>query len=50
MVRWGKERANMIGLRPGRVRWTWLWRDHDALYVAVGHFRLRLMKPKWMVR
>ena len=28
-----------------RSRWRLLWRSHDALFVAVRHLRLRIIKP-----
>lgn len=41
---WGKHKENGVwrAKSPDRV---WMWRRHDALYVALGHWRLRLMKP-----
>ena len=33
-----------------RSRRRLLFRDHDALYVAFGRFRLRIFKPAWMGR
>lgn len=33
-----------------RSRRRLLIRDHDALYVALWRFRMRLMKPAWMHR
>ena len=32
------------------TRWRVRWRNHDALYVAMGHWRLRINKPHWMVK
>lgn len=26
-------------------QWRILWRGHDALYIAAGRLRLRIMKP-----
>jgi len=31
--------------RSGVSRRRLLWRGHDALYVAAGRWRLRIMKP-----
>lgn len=41
---WGKSRENGIWVAPS---WDWrlmFWR-HDALFIAAGRLRLRLMKP-----
>lgn len=34
--------------RSGKSRRRMLWRGHDSLFIAAGHWRLRLMKPRWM--
>lgn len=33
-----------VAVRP-RSRWRFMWRDHDALYIAAWKLRLRVMKP-----
>lgn len=41
---WGKHKENGIWLAI-ISDWRILWRDHDALYIAAGRLRLRIMKP-----
>lgn len=45
---WGRHRDNGIWLASTSKR-RLLWRGHDSLYVALGRFRLRLIKP-WVYR
>lgn len=41
---WGRYREN--GVWRSRVsKRRVMFRGHDSLYVALGHWRLRLMKP-----
>lgn len=47
-MHWGEKRENGIWRSKVRTR-KWMWTNHDALYVALGHWRLRLMKPEWML-
>jgi hypothetical protein len=43
---WGKRKENGIWRpRVDRPRWRIMWRGHDSLYIAAGHWRVRLMKP-----
>jgi hypothetical protein len=44
MLMWGKHGENGIW-RATRSARRLLWRGHDSLYIAMGRFRLRLMKP-----
>lgn len=41
---WGKRKENGVWLAR-RSRRRLLWRNHGALYVALGRVRVRLMKP-----
>jgi hypothetical protein len=41
---WGKHKENGIWIALSR-QWRVMWFDHDALYIALGRLRLRLMKP-----
>lgn len=41
---WGKRRENGVWLASA-PRWRFMFRGHDSLYIAVGHLRVRLMKP-----
>jgi len=47
-VSWGirRETAVWIATKPRR---RFMWRGHDALFIAAGRFRLRLMKPGWLM-
>ena len=47
-MKWGAKNENGIWLASSSA-WTFLWRDHDALYVSAWRLRLRIMKP-WMGR
>ena len=40
---WGKYKENGFWLASVSRR-RLLWRNHDSLYVALGRFRMRLMK------
>lgn len=40
----GRTRETAVWLATARRR-RFLWRNHDALYVACGRFRLRVIKP-----
>jgi hypothetical protein len=42
-VIWGKDKQHRIWLMPNK-RKRFLWKNHDALYIALGHLRLRIMK------
>ena len=41
---WGQRKENgfWIAMTPD---WRFKWCGHDALYVAIGRFRMRIMKP-----
>lgn len=41
---WGRWKENGIW-RTARSHKRLIWRNNDALYIALGHWRLRLMKP-----
>lgn len=41
---WGRTKENGFWISPVHD-WRVLWRHHDALYIAAGRLRLRLMKP-----
>jgi hypothetical protein len=41
---WGRHKENGVWW-ASRSRRRLMWRRHDSLYVALGRFRLRLMKP-----
>jgi hypothetical protein len=41
---WGKHLENGIWI-ASVSHWQLMFRNHDALYVAAGRFRLRIMKP-----
>lgn len=41
---WGKRRENGVWLAT-KPRRRFMFRNHDALYVAAWRLRLRLMKP-----
>lgn len=41
---WGKNKENGVWMAVVSD-WRWRWRGHDALYIAAGRYRLRLMKP-----
>lgn len=43
-MHWGATRENGVWRAAHRRRRV-LWCGHDALFVAFGRFRLRLMKP-----
>jgi hypothetical protein len=45
---WGATKENGVW-RGSKRRWRLLWRNHDSLFVAASHWRLRLMKP-WGAR
>ena len=49
MIAWGRRKENGIWLAR-KPRRRLMFRDHDALYIAAGHLRLRLMKPGWWLR
>jgi len=40
---WGKCRENGLWL-ASTSDWRFKWRGHDALYIALGRFRVRIMK------
>lgn len=40
---WGKHNENGLWVAP-ISDWRWLWRSHDALYIAAGRLQLRVMK------
>jgi len=40
---WGKRKENGVWI-ASRSRWKWMWKDHDALYIAIWKLRLRIMK------
>lgn len=42
---WGRHKENGIW-RASVPRRRLMWRNHDSLYVALGRFRFRLMKPR----
>lgn len=43
---WGKHKENGIWRSSrGAEQWRVMFRGHDSLYVAMGRWRLRLMKP-----
>ena len=44
---WGRRKENGIW-RAGVRKRRFMFRGHDSLYVALGYWRLRLMKP-WRV-
>jgi hypothetical protein len=44
IVTWGKSRENGIWT-TSKPKWKLLWRNHDALFIAAGRLRLRIMKP-----
>jgi hypothetical protein len=46
---WGRRRENRVWIAP-KSRNRILFRDHDALYVECGRFRLRIMKPQLHAR
>jgi hypothetical protein len=48
IVSWGKQQ-NRIWL-AGTSRRRLLFRDHDALYIALWRLRVRIFKPPWMPR
>jgi hypothetical protein len=41
---WGKHKENGIWI-CGASDWRLMFWGHDALFVAIGRLRLRLMKP-----
>lgn len=41
---WGRARECGIWW-SGKSRRRLLWRNHDSLFIAAGHLRVRLMKP-----
>jgi len=41
---WGKGTENAVWFATMSRR-RFMWRRHDALFIALGRFRLRLMKP-----
>lgn len=43
-VKWGQRDENAVWLATVSRR-RFIWRHHDALFIAFGRFRLRLMKP-----
>ncbi len=43
-MRWGKYRENGFWL-SSTPDWRFLFFGHDALYIAAGRFRMRIMKP-----
>jgi hypothetical protein len=44
MPHWGKSKENGIWW-AGKKRRRFMFKDHDSLYIALGHYRLRIMKP-----
>lgn len=32
--------------RTRQVRWMWVWRGHDSLFVAAARWRMRISKPR----
>lgn len=45
-VHWGRHGENGVWMAtPGNRRYQVLWRKYDALYVAAGRVRIRIMKP-----
>lgn len=42
---WGQLGENAVWLAT-RPRKRFIWRRHDSLFIALGRFRLRLMKPE----
>jgi hypothetical protein len=42
-VKWGPRDENAVWLATMRRR-RFIWRNHDALFIALGRFRLQLMK------
>jgi hypothetical protein len=41
---WGKHKENGVWIAPAR-QWRFRFLGHDAFYLALGRFRLRIMKP-----
>lgn len=48
-MNWGKTNEWELRFNAPKSRRRLLWRNHDSLYVAFGHFRMRLMKPRFML-
>lgn len=48
-IKWGrcKENGVWLGTKP---RYRFMFRKHDALYIAAGRLRVRIMKPSAMQR
>ena len=52
---WGRHKENGVWIaragrtgERGRLRWRFLWWNRrDSIYIALGHLRIRLMKPRW---
>lgn len=43
-MHWGKSQENGIWIAPSHD-WRLMFFGHDALYIAAGRLRLRVMKP-----
>lgn len=41
---WGKHKENGVWVASSN-NWKFLFDGHDALYIAAGRLRLRIMKP-----
>lgn len=41
---WGKQKENGVWVAQCS-RQRLLWRNHDALFIAIGRLRVRMMKP-----
>lgn len=41
---WGRNRQHRAWL-ASKPRWRVMWSGHDALFIAAGRYRLRVMKP-----
>lgn len=48
-MNWGKTNEWELRFNAPKSRRRLLWRGHDSLYIAFGHFRMRLMKPRFML-
>jgi len=44
IIMWRKLKENGIWLAKCN-RFKFMFKNHDALYIAIGKFRLRIMKP-----
>ena len=47
-IMFGKKKENGFWMSP-KKSYDFLFKNHDALYVAFGRFRFRLMKPERMI-